>query len=158
MIFSEENYKYMFQALLLAEQALHEDEVPIGAVVVKNGLIIGRGYNQVERLHDTTAHAEIIAITAAMNHLKDKFLTDCDLYVTIEPCLMCAGAIKLARIKNLYVGAPEPKFGACGSIYNVIEDDKYNHKVNLYSGIYEEESKKLMQEFFNKKRNFVTTL
>ncbi len=156
MIFSEENYKYMFQALLLAEQALHEDEIPIGAVVVKNGQIIGRGYNQVERLHDATAHAEILAITAAMNNIKDKFLTDCDIYVTIEPCLMCAGAIKLARIKNLFIGAQEPKFGACGSLYNVIEDDKYNHKVNLHTGIYEEESKNLMQEFFNKKRNFVT--
>ena len=148
----------MFQALLLAEQALLEDEIPIGAVIVKNGQIIGRGYNQVERLHDATAHAEILAITAAMNNLNSKFLTDCDIYVTVEPCLMCSGAIKLARIKNLYVGTPEPKFGACGSMYNVIEDDKYNHQVNLFTGIYEEESKKLMQEFFNKKRNFVTSL
>ncbi len=152
MIFSEENYKFMFQALLLAEQALYDDEIPIGAIVVKNNIIIGRGYNQVERLKDATAHAEILALTSAMNHEKDKFLDDCDLYVTVEPCLMCAGAIKLSRIKNLFVGTFEPKFGACGSVYNVIEDDKYNHKVNLFSGIYEEESKKLLQEFFSKKR------
>ncbi len=157
MIFSEENYKFMFQALLLAEQALHEEEIPIGAIVVKNGKIIGRGYNQVERLHDATAHAEILALTSAMNHEKDKFLTDCDLYVTVEPCLMCAGAIKLSRIKNLYIGTFEPKFGACGSVYNVIEDNKYNHKVNLFSGIYENESKNLLSEFFNKKRNLNKT-
>ena len=143
---------FMFQALLLAEQALHDDENPIGAIIVKNNKIIGRGYNQVERLKDATAHAEILALTSAMNHEKDKFLDNCDMYVTVEPCLMCSGAIKLARIKNLYIGALEPKFGACGSVYNVIEDNKYNHTVNLFSGIYEEESKKLLQEFFNKKR------
>ncbi len=152
MIFAEENYKFMFQALLLAEQALNEEEIPIGSVVVKNGIIIGRGYNQVERLNDATAHAEILALTSAMNHEKNKFLTDCDIYVTVEPCLMCAGAIKLARIKNLYFSTYEPKFGACGSVYNVAEDTKYNHHVNTFSGIYEEESQELLQNFFNRKR------
>jgi len=153
LLFDEKHYKFMYQALLEAENALEKGEVPVGAVVVKDGTIIGRGYNQTETLKDATAHAEMIALTAAMNRLNDKFLTDCDIYVTLEPCLMCTGALKLARIRNIYIGAMEPKFGACGSVYNVAEDEKYNHKPNVFFGIYENESKNLLKEFFSDKRN-----
>jgi len=153
MLFNENNYKFMFEALKQAETAFEEDEVPIGAVVVKNDVIIGRGYNQVEKLNDATAHAEIIALTAASNHLKSKILSGCDLYVTIEPCLMCTGALLLSKIENLYFAAYEPKTGACGSLYNIPDENKLNHKVNVYSGIYETEAKTLIQEFFEKKRD-----
>ena len=142
----------MFSALMEAEKAFEEKEIPIGAVVVFENKIIGRGFNQSELLKDSTAHAEMLALTAASNYLQSKYLDDCDLYVTIEPCLMCSGAILLTRIKNLYFGALEPKFGACGSLYNVVENDKYNHKPNVYSGIYSDEAQKLLEKFFSSKR------
>ncbi|MBU1101414.1 MAG: nucleoside deaminase [Bacteroidetes bacterium] len=138
----------MFSALQEAEKCLETDDVPIGAVVVYKNRIIGRGNNQVERLKDPTAHAEILAITAACNHLQSKVLSDCDLYVTVEPCVMCTGALMLSRINNLYFSVFEPKFGACGSLYNIPEENKLNHKLNVYSGIYQDESKNLLQEFF----------
>jgi len=152
MLFNEKQYKFMYQALIEAEIALKKDEVPVGAVVVHNGEIIGRGHNQTESLKDATAHAEMIAITAAMNKLGKKYLVSCDIYVTLEPCIMCTGALKLAKIENVYIGAMEPKFGACGSIYNIAEDDKYNHKLKVYFGLYEEESKNLLNRFFSVKR------
>jgi len=142
----------MYAALQEAEKAFQNDEIPIGAVVVNNNRIIGRGYNQVEMLKDTTAHAEMLAITAASNHLQTKFLTECDLYVTVEPCMMCSGAILLSRMKNVYFGTYEPKFGAVGSLYNLLEGNKYNHSVNIFSGIYADESKALLQEYFAKNR------
>ncbi len=142
----------MYSALQEAEQASEEDEVPIGAVVVHNGRIIGKGYNQTERLKDPTAHAEILAITSAANHLKEKFLEECEIFITAEPCVMCAGAILLSRIKKVYFGTYEPKFGASGSLYNLLEDSKYNHKPEVYSGILAEESKLLLQNYFKKKR------
>jgi len=143
----------MFSALMEAEKAFESKEIPIGAVVVYENKIIGRGYNQSELLKDATAHAEMIALTAASDYLKSKYLDECDLYVTTEPCLMCSGAILLTRIKNLYFGTFEPKFGACGSLYNVIQDNKYNHKTNVYSGIYAEETQKLLEKFFLSKRS-----
>jgi tRNA(adenine34) deaminase len=142
----------MHAALSEAENAMEADEVPIGAVVVFENKIIGRGYNQVESLNDSTAHAEILAITAASNSLKNKSLHNCDIYITLEPCIMCAGAILLSKLKNVYIGADEPKFGACGSIYNLLNDDKYNHKPNVFTGLFENESKTLLQDFFRKKR------
>ncbi len=142
----------MYAALQEAELALEKDEIPIGAIVVHNNKIIGRGHNQVIQLKDPTAHAEMLAITAASNYLSTQFLSDCDLFVTVEPCIMCAGAVLLARIKNLYFSTFEPKSGAAGSIYNLVENNKYNHKINVYSGIYQDESKKLLQSFFLKKR------
>jgi tRNA(adenine34) deaminase len=142
----------MFAALQEAELAMEEDEVPIGAVVVHQNKIIGRGHNQTELLHDSTAHAEILAITAASNYLNSKYLNECELYVTIEPCLMCSGAILLSRLKKLYFATFEPKLGAVGSVYNVLENNKYNHNIEVYSGIYAEESRHLMQSFFLKKR------
>lgn len=142
----------MFAALKEAEIAFEEDEIPIGAVVVHNNRIIGKGHNQVEKLNDPTAHAEILAITAASNNLKNKSLAECDIYVTVEPCLMCIGALTLGKINNLYFSIYEPKTGACGSLYNIPNENKFNHKVNIFSGIYENESKQLMQQFFKNKR------
>ncbi|MCF6270950.1 MAG: tRNA adenosine(34) deaminase TadA [Melioribacteraceae bacterium] len=153
MLFDENKYKFMFEALKLAEIAYEEDEVPIGAVVVKDNRIIGRGYNQVERLNDPTAHAEILAITSAANTLESKQLNECDLYVTVEPCVMCTGAITLSKIENLYFAAYEPKTGACGSLYNIPEENKLNHKVNIYSGIYELEATSILKNYFRIKRN-----
>lgn len=142
----------MFAALQEAERALEEDEVPVGAVVVKDNKIIGRGYNQVEKLKDATAHAEMIALTAASSHLGNWRLTDCDIYVTLEPCVMCTGALLASRIRTLYFSAFDPKFGACGSLYNLAEQGLYNHRIEVTSGVYEEESRVLMTQFFNKLR------
>ena len=142
----------MYAALQEAETAFDEKEIPVGAVVVKEGRIIGRGHNQTERLKDPTAHAEMIAITAAANHLKSKFLDECELYVTVEPCVMCTGAILLSRIKRIYFGTFEPKFGACGSLFDLINTGRYNHKPELFSGIYADESKMLLETFFKSKR------
>jgi len=142
----------MYSALQEAERAFEENEIPIGAVIVYQDKIIARGYNQTEKLKDPTAHAEMIAITAATNYLQNWRLNECDLYVTAEPCVMCTGAILLSRIKNVYFGTYEPKFGACGSLFNIIESDKYNHKPNVFSGIYAEESKALLEKFFSRKR------
>ncbi len=152
MLFDDSKYKFMFEALKLAETAYEEDEVPIGAVVVLDNKIIGKGYNQVEKLKDPTAHAEILALTSATNFLKDKVLKNCDLYVTIEPCLMCTGAIILAKINNLYFSTYEPKTGACGSLYNITDENKLNHNVKVFSGIYENESRFLMTSYFKSKR------
>ena len=143
----------MFAALQEAEKALEDYEVPVGAVVVNQNKIIGRGYNQVEKLKDATAHAEMIALTAASNHLGNWRLNDCSVYVTLEPCVMCTGALLASRIKELFFSVFDPKFGACGSVYNLAEDGKTNHKINVYSGIYSDESKKLLQEFFIKLKN-----
>jgi tRNA(adenine34) deaminase len=153
MIFSEEIYRYMFAALQEAEKALEDNEVPVGAVVVNENKIIGKGYNQVEKLKDATAHAEMIALTAAANHLGEWRLDKCSLFVTLEPCIMCTGALLAARIKTLYFAAHDSKFGACCSVYNLAEAGKTNHKVKVYSGIYEGESKRLLNLFFTDLRN-----
>jgi len=153
MIFSEEKYRFMFSALKEANKALEDNEVPVGAVVVKDNKIIGRGYNQVERLKDATAHAEMIALTAAANHLGEWRLEKCSVYVTLEPCIMCTGALLASRINTLYFAAYDAKFGACGSVYNLADDGKTNHTVKVYSGIYDEESKRLLNLFFKDLRN-----
>lgn len=142
----------MFAALTEAEKAFEEDEVPVGAIVTYKNKIIGRGYNQVERLKDATAHAEMIAITAAANHLSNKYLDECDLYVTLEPCIMCTGAILNSRIRTLYFAAFEPKTGACGSVHNLIEKNKLHPSIKVFSGIYSNESSGLLQEYFKKLR------
>lgn len=150
MLFNEDTYRFMFAALQQAERAFEENEVPVGAVIVRDNKIIGRGYNQVEKLNDATAHAEMIALTSAANHIKNWRLTECSIYVTLEPCIMCTGAILASRIKELYFAAFDTKFGACGSVYNLANEGKTNHRINVYSGIYAEESGKLLQEFFNR--------
>ncbi|MHC4115719.1 MAG: tRNA adenosine(34) deaminase TadA [Planctomycetota bacterium] len=143
---------YMSEAIKEARLAFEEDEVPVGAVVVHRAKIIGRGHNQVERLKDPTAHAEMLALTAATNYLGTKWLNGASLYVTIEPCSMCAGALVLARIKILYFGAKDPKAGACGSVANIINHKNLNHRIKLKKGILEEECSLLLKEFFKKKR------
>lgn len=148
MFFSDENYKFMYAALQEAEQAFQEEEVPVGAIVIHKGKIIGKGRNQVELLKDPTAHAEIIALSAAGNYLKDWRLNECDMYVTLEPCVMCTGALLASRINNLYFATYDPKYGACGSIYNLAEEGKYNHKIKIFPGLYSHESKLLLKKFF----------
>lgn len=143
----------MFAALQEAEKALEENEVPVGAVVVNDNKIIGRGYNQVERLKDATAHAEMIALTAAANNLGNWRLNECSIFVTLEPCIMCTGALLASRINELFFSVFDPKFGACGSIYNLAEDGRTNHIIKVYSGVYSDESKKLLQDFFLNLKN-----
>jgi tRNA(adenine34) deaminase len=143
----------MYAALQEARKALDNSEVPVGAIVVKDNIIVGRGYNQVEKLKDATAHAEMIAITSAANSIGNWRLKDCTIYVTLEPCIMCTGALLASRISELYFAAFDPKFGACGSLYNLAEDGKTNHKVKVLSGMYVDDSKKLLHEFFSKLKN-----
>jgi tRNA(adenine34) deaminase len=144
--------QWMKAALREAQRAFDADEVPVGAVIVLDGKIIGRGYNQIEHLKDPTAHAEMIAITAAANHLQSRRLEKCTLYVTLEPCPMCAGAIVLARIPTLVFGVFDPKAGACGTLYNITEDKRLNHTVHVVAGICDGESEVLLKEFFSKVR------
>ncbi|MCM8797661.1 MAG: tRNA adenosine(34) deaminase TadA [Candidatus Omnitrophica bacterium] len=143
---------FMREALKEAEKAAEEDEVPVGCIVVHKRKIIASGHNQVERLRDPTAHAEMLALTSAANYLGTKWLNDASVYVTIEPCSMCAGAMVLARIKNLYFGALDPKTGACGSVLNIINNRKLNHRVKAIGGILEKECSSFLREFFKSKR------
>jgi len=152
MLFSEDSYRYMYAALQEAQKAFDDDEVPIGAVVVHKNRIIGRGYNQVEKLKDATAHAEMIAITSASNNLQNWRLNECAIYVTLEPCIMCTGALLSSRINELFYAASDIKFGACGSIHNLAENSKTNHTIKVYSGVLTKESEELLKTFFNKKR------
>ena len=145
--------RWMEFALKEAEQAYKRKEVPIGAVVIHNGRIIGRGYNQIETLKDPTAHAEMIAITAAATQLGSRRLEECTLYVTIEPCAMCAGAIVLARIPKLVFGAADAKAGGCGTLYNIVQDARLNHQVELVRGVLEEKSGEILKDFFTKVRS-----
>lgn len=142
----------MREAIKEAQRAFEEDEVPVGAIIVSNKKIIARAHNQVERLKDPTAHAEMIAITQGVATVGSKWLNEASIYVTIEPCSMCAGALVLSRIKNLYFGAYDPKTGACGSVANIINHRKLNHRIKVRTGILKEESSSLLTEFFKKKR------
>ena len=142
----------MQEAIKEAIKAFDEDEVPIGAVIVHENKIIARGYNQIERLKDPTAHAEIIAITSAANYLGTKWLNGASLYVTIEPCSMCAGALVLARIRNLYFGASDSKTGACGSVVNIVNHKKLNHRIKVTKGMLALECSFLLKDFFSRKR------
>jgi len=144
--------RFMRAALAEAQRAMEEGEVPVGAVVVYEGRIIGRGHNMTETLKDPTAHAEIIAITAAANYLKNWRLEGAKLYVTLEPCIMCAGASVLARIEEIIFALPDPKFGGCVSLYRIPEDTRLNHRITVRQGPLSEEVKNLMQNFFREKR------
>jgi len=144
---------YMEQALMEAQKAIAIMEVPIGAVIVKNHEIIARGFNLRETSKDPTAHAEMIAIRQASQILGNWRLSDCDLYVTIEPCPMCAGAILLSRIRTLVIGSMDAKGGAAGSLLNIPEDDRFNHKTEIVTGILEEQCSQIMKEFFRELRN-----
>lgn len=150
----------MREALLEAKKALSKNEIPIGAIIVKDGVIIGRGHNTTESDHDTTAHAEMNAIREASKHLGETLgwrrLTGCDMYVTMEPCSMCAGALVWSRIENLYIGVKDPKAGGCGSVLNIIQEEKFNHHVNLIEiddGPLKDECRDIIQGFFRDLRD-----
>lgn len=142
----------MREALQLARQALNVNEVPVGAVVVKDGEIIGRGYNAPISKHDPSAHAEIQALRDAGQRLGNYRLLDCSLYVTLEPCAMCAGAIMQARIARLVYGAADPKTGACGSVVNLLAEARLNHHTQLIPGVLAEECGVLLTRFFSERR------
>ncbi len=143
---------WMKQALVQAGKAFAAEEIPVGAIVVKDGKVIGRGYNQREQLNDPTAHAEVIAITAAANTIDDWRLTDSTLYVTKEPCPMCAGAIVNARLRMVVFGCYDEEAGCCGSLYQLCGDPRFKTKVAVKGGVMEEQSLSIIQEFFVKRR------
>ncbi|MBP7792615.1 MAG: tRNA adenosine(34) deaminase TadA [Candidatus Goldbacteria bacterium] len=148
-----QHIKFMKEAIKEAEKSFKKDEVPVGAVLVYENKIIATAHNLIRTKKDPAAHAEILAIRKAAKKLNNERLIDASLYVTIEPCAMCAGAIILARIKNLIFGAKDQKTGACGSVFDVISNKKNNHKVNVISGIMENECAEIMKKFFKNKRN-----
>lgn len=143
--------KYMREALKEAALAAEAGEVPVGAVVVRDGEIIARAHNLVETDGSSSAHAEMLAIAKAEERL-GKWLTGCELYVTLEPCAMCAGAMVLARIEKLYIGAMDPKNGACGTIFNVANCDRLNHRIEVNTGILGEECGRILSDFFKEMR------
>ena len=150
----EKNDEYfMKKAFRLGLEAFKQGEVPIGAVIVKDGVIIGEGYNQVELLRDATAHAEMIALTSAENHEDNWRLIDCTLYVTVEPCMMCTGAILLSRVRRIVYGVADPRMGFMETKYNGVKNLNLYKKVEVFGGIMELEIKELMQGFFKKIRN-----
>ena len=152
--------KFMKQALKEAQKAYDKLEIPVGAVIVKDGKIIARAHNIKELKNDTTRHAEKIAIQKASKKLGAWRLNDCEMYVTLEPCPMCAGAIIQARIKKLYIGTMDEKTGACGSVLNLLEDYKFNHQVEVETGLLNNECEKILKDFFKdlrkKKREVVS--
>lgn len=141
-------HKWMNEAIKEAEKARAIDEVPIGAVVVKDGEIIGRGHNQRETSQNATTHAEMIAIQEANETLGNWRLEDCHLFVTLEPCVMCSGAIVLARLKSIYYGPSDPKGGAVRTLMHVLEDERLNHQCEVHAGVMEEECRSLLTTFF----------
>ena len=148
------NY-WMKQALIQADKAFKSEEIPVGAVVIREDKVIGRAYNQREQLNDPTAHAEIIAITAAANTLGDWRLNGCTLYVTKEPCSMCAGAIINARLDMIVFGCYDEAEGCCGSLYQLCGDPRFKTKVSVMGGVMENQSLSLLKEFFNSRRKKV---
>lgn len=146
---NNQDFIYMKEALKEAKKAYEIGEVPIGCVIVQNGVIIARAHNKRQTSKNAIMHAEIIAINKACKKLNKWILDDCDIYVTLEPCTMCAGAILQARMNRLVFAASEPKFGACGSVVNLLNNPSFNHQVEIESGIMQEESQKLLQNFFH---------
>ena len=144
----EENSFLMREALKEADKAASIGEVPVGAVVVRDGEIIGRGYNKTEATSLATCHAEMEAIAQAAEFMENWRLSGCSIYVSLEPCIMCAGAIVLSRMENLYYAASDPKFGGCGSIFDIPTERRLNHRVNVVGGILAEESAEKLKSFF----------
>src|SRR5437773_3287834 len=149
----ERDAAFMREALRQAQKAYEADEVPVGAIVVRAGKIIGRAYNQIELLKDATAHAEMLALTQAEAAVGDWRLTDCDLYVTKEPCIMCAGALVHVRIRRLIFGCADPRAGAAGSILNLLQLPALNHRCEITPGVLQNECAIILQDFFRKKRS-----
>ena len=148
---------YMKEALKQAQKAFNSLEVPVGAIIVKDNKIIARAYNQKEQKIDCTKHAEIIAIQKASKKLKSWRLNDCEMYVTLEPCAMCAGAIIQSRIKKIYIGTMDEKAGSCGSILNLFKDYKFNHQVDVEYGICKDKCEKILKDFFKELRTLNKT-
>ena len=149
---ADRDHLYMAEALKEAKKAFEGSEVPVGAVIVHKNRIIGRAHNQIKLLRDPTAHAEMIALTQAASFLGNERLLDTTVYATIEPCAMCAGAMVLGRVKRLVYGADDPKTGAAGSVFNITNNKKLNHRISVKKGVLEEECSGLLREFFKKKR------
>lgn len=149
--------KFMKEALKQAQKAYDKLEVPVGAVIVKDGKIIARAYNQKEEKNDTTNHAEMLAIKKASKKLGSWRLLDCDMYVTLEPCSMCAGALIQSRVRKVYIGASDEKTGACGSVLNLLEDYKFNHKVEIEKGVMQAECEAMLKKFFKELRELKKT-
>lgn len=145
--------KYMKQALIEARKAYEKEEIPVGAIIVRDNKIIAKAHNIKEEKNDTTKHAEIIAIQKASKKLGSWRLNDCEMYVTLEPCAMCAGALIQSRIKKVYIGTMDLKTGACGSVLNLLEDYTFNHKVEIEKGIMQQECEKILKDFFKMLRN-----
>ena len=143
---------FMGQALVEARKAFEEDEVPVGAIIVHEDKVIAKAHNQNETLKDPTAHAEMIAMTQAAAYLERRRLSGCTMYCTIEPCPMCAGALVLARIDRLVYGALDDKSGACGSLYDIVQDKRLNHRVSTTKGVLEKQCRDIIQRFFKEKR------
>ncbi len=148
-----EKEKFMKSALKQAQKAYEKEEIPVGAIIVKDGKIIARAHNNKENKADTTQHAEIIAIQKASKKLNSWRLQDCEMYVTLEPCPMCAGALIQARLKKVYIGTMDEKTGACGSVLNLLEDYTFNHKVEVETGIKQKECEKILKDFFKRLRS-----
>ncbi len=148
----ENEQSFMNYAILEARKAYKKMEVPVGAIIVKDNKIIARGYNQKESKNNALKHAEIIAIEKACKKLNSWRLLDCEMYVTLEPCAMCAGAIIQSRIKKVYIGTMDKKTGCCGSVFNLFEDYKFNHHVNIETGICKEECEEILKKFFKELR------
>lgn len=140
--------EFMKEAIKQAKKAYDKEEIPVGAIIVKDGKIIARGHNKKEEKKDTTQHAEIIAIQKASKKIGAWRLQDCEMYVTLEPCVMCTGALIQARLKRVYIGTMDPKTGACGSVLNLLEDYKFNHKVEVETNIMQKECEKILKDFF----------
>lgn len=149
----QNHHHFMSKALRQAEIARDQGEIPIGAVVVYRGNIIGKGYNQTEMLQDPTAHAEMIAISSACSTLQNKYLIDCTLYVTLEPCAMCSGAIVWTKLNTLVFGALDEKSGGAGSVFNITANKNLNHSVEVIHSVMEHESQVLLRSFFEERRN-----
>ena len=144
--------RYMLEALEEAKKAQAIGEVPIGAIIEKDGEIIGRGHNMTESLKDPTAHAEMMAIKDGLKNTGGYRLTGCNMYVTVEPCTMCIGALILSRISKLYIGAMDQKAGACGSVFNIPIEEKLNHTIEIHTGIMKDECQKIIKDFFKQIR------
>ena len=154
---SDTDFHWMREALALAREAGAADEVPVGALVVKDGEVFGRGFNRPIGGHDPTAHAEVMAMRDAAQRLGNYRLVDCTLYVTLEPCVMCAGAIMLARIASVVFGAADPKTGACGSVVDLFAEPRLNHHARVQGGVLAEESAALLSSFFAARRSRTLT-
>ncbi|MBN2456108.1 MAG: tRNA adenosine(34) deaminase TadA [Sedimentisphaerales bacterium] len=152
MVNEKKDQHFIHLAIEQAKIAEDNGDVPIGAVIVHQRQIIAKAYNQRQQLQDPTAHAEIIALTQAAAALQSWRLNGCTIYVTLEPCPMCAGALVLARIDRLVFGCSDPKTGACGSLYNIVRDERLNHSIEVESGVLEKDCSKLLTDFFEKRR------